>query len=206
MLSTPIISLPYSSGFTAILLIMPRTLHSPRQGDSRSSSFNLLHWLKPGLRRTSVRFSPPCCPQLIEILTPFTALVRKYDMSQSIRYISDNAPLYEDAGSLTTIRISRKHRQIFNLTSGENIIRYLRGQFYRAPVLVYCASGSSISVTRYVSSYPMACSTRSKSVLRQYISSLAGRVHDNEEWHGCDVVVPASNRTENEFRRNACQM
>ena len=71
MPSIPIISLPCSSGFTAVLPIIPRTLHSPRQGDSRSSSFNLLHWLKHGSRKTNVRFLSPFCPQWLIFSSSF---------------------------------------------------------------------------------------------------------------------------------------
>ena len=98
------------------------------------------------------------------------------DSVGKLRFITDNVR-FEAGPDKTFI--------MMNLSAGEHILRYLRGHLFRAPALVYC--NASILSTKYVESYEAAGSTVSASVVRRYISSLAGPDRDDVKWRGFHV-------------------
>ncbi|KDQ56017.1 hypothetical protein JAAARDRAFT_208263 [Jaapia argillacea MUCL 33604] len=101
-------------------------------------------------------------------------LLRKADRANRLRFISDNARFEHGPGS--------RERDFMNLSAGENILRYLRGRQYRAPVLIYC--GTSIEQTRYVQAFENAGSTMSSGVCLSFIDALDKGVVDDIAWKG----------------------
>ena len=82
-----------------------------------------------------------------------------------IRFISDNHR--DEHGSNVYL----------NYAAGENILRYLRGHHYHAPVLIY--TGWSVRLTDYVTDYHLAGSTEYSTICCRFISSLVeGRIDD----------------------------
>jgi len=100
------------------------------------------------------------------------AFLRDNDNPSCVRFISDNVRLenYPDAGTY------------LNTLAGESFLRYLRGRVFNAPVLI-CAC-YSIDSTRYVDEYWAAGSTRNPSICLDYISNLAARRDDDNEYRG----------------------
>jgi hypothetical protein len=86
-----------------------------------------------------------------------------------IRFISDNHR--DEHGS----------NSYLNRAAGENILRYLRGRHFNAPMLIY-TGWQSIYRTRYVRDYRLAGSTTSSTVCYRYISSLALGGTDDFGW------------------------
>ncbi|RDB15435.1 hypothetical protein Hypma_004178 [Hypsizygus marmoreus] len=107
--------------------------------------------------------------------------LRKNDSPSNIRFISDTARFETDhtAGPGASLK--------FNITAGENILRYLRGHLYRAPVLIFCGGG--IVHTEYVKSYESAGSTCHSAVVLSYIAALANRQKNDDRWQGFNVVT-----------------
>ncbi|KDQ55995.1 hypothetical protein JAAARDRAFT_79518 [Jaapia argillacea MUCL 33604] len=101
-------------------------------------------------------------------------LLRNADRANRLRFISDNARFEHGPGS--------RERDFMNLSAGENILRYLRGRQYRAPVLIYC--GASIAKTRYVQAFENAGSTVSSGVCLAFIDALHKGVVDDTAWKG----------------------
>lgn len=64
-----------------------------------------------------------------------------------------------------------------NLSAGEQLLRFVRGRGFKAPVLVYCCH--SLSSTSYVLSYEQSGSTASGTVCTSYIEAFAeAETHD----------------------------
>ncbi|KAF8234711.1 hypothetical protein L208DRAFT_1393548 [Tricholoma matsutake] len=94
--------------------------------------------------------------------------LRQNDDPSLIRFISDNHR--DEHGS----------NSYLNYAAGENILRYLRGRHYNAPVLIF--TGWSVNATQYVTDYRFAGSTTDSTVCYQYISSLAAGGTDDLGW------------------------
>ncbi|KAJ3505451.1 hypothetical protein NLJ89_g7408 [Agrocybe chaxingu] len=81
------------------------------------------------------------------------AFLRDNDNPSRVRFISDNVRLEKNLNAGTYL----------NPSAGESFLRYLRGRFFNAPVLIY--TGPSIDSTGY-------------------IASLAAKMDDDDEWRG----------------------
>ncbi|EPQ52626.1 hypothetical protein GLOTRDRAFT_131861 [Gloeophyllum trabeum ATCC 11539] len=97
------------------------------------------------------------------------------DRSSSLRIIIDNSKP-ESGGA----------NGIFTFSAGENIVRYMRGRQYQAPILVYC--GSSIQGTGYVLSYANTGSTTEQSICRAFISGLLAPGSDERVWQAYNAT------------------
>lgn len=104
-------------------------------------------------------------------------VLRIADRLKRVRVISDNVRFEAD---------NTRDDAFLNIAAGENILRYLRGHGFDAPVLIYC--GSSLQYTNYVTTYTAAGSTTFVDVLKRYIVGLAEGKEDEEDWKGFDRV------------------
>ncbi|KDR81171.1 hypothetical protein GALMADRAFT_222682 [Galerina marginata CBS 339.88] len=101
-----------------------------------------------------------------------TGFLRENDDASLVRFISDNVRL----------EATPTAPQFLNPSAGQNLLQYLRGRYFSAPVLIY--TGRSIDSTHYVNLYELAGSTTSAGTCLQYISSLAGSRNDDTSWVG----------------------
>ncbi|TFK38757.1 hypothetical protein BDQ12DRAFT_683283 [Crucibulum laeve] len=97
--------------------------------------------------------------------------LRQNDHSSRIRCISDNVRVKNDP--ITGI-------PGINYGAGENLLRHIREQNYRFPVLI--RADSSIQMTQYVLSYFMAGSTSRNEICEEYIHALASGRNDDSGW------------------------
>ena len=119
----------------------------------------------------------PCFIGLISLFTD--ELHHKEDRHQ-LRFITDNAR-WENQTVVGT-----RLGSFLNPSAGEQILRFLRGRQYRAPVLVCCCL--SISLTTYILSYERSGSTTSGNICLAYISALAEEKVDDREWEVFDAM------------------
>ena len=106
------------------------------------------------------------------IIQTSVAFLRDNDDPSRVRFISDNVRLEKNPDGGIYL----------NPSAGESFLRYLRGNFFNAPVLIY--TGGSINSTRYVDLYGAAGSTNSAFICLRYIANLAAQKQDDDEWKG----------------------
>lgn len=73
-----------------------------------------------------------------------------------------------------------------NLAAGEQLIRFIRGRSYKAPVLVFCFH--SLPSTTYVRRYDQSGSTALKAVCSDYIKALAKAETEDAGWRTFGAV------------------
>ena len=117
------------------------------------------------------------CKFIFPFYSPLTlnqivlAFLRNNDFPSRLRFISDNVRFETtpDAGTY------------LNPTAGESFLRYLRGRFFTAPVLIYTGE-HRIASTSYVERYDAAGSTTKRRVTMRYIANLAAGKDDDSNW------------------------
>ena len=117
---------------------------------------------------------PPYSP--LTLNQTYVAFLRNNDHPSRLRFICDNVRIETVPGDGTYL----------NPTAGESFLRYLRGRFFVAPVLIY--TGRSIGSTRYVESYDAVGSTANPRVTLQYITNLAAGKDDDTNWRGFNIL------------------
>ncbi|KAF9523956.1 hypothetical protein CPB83DRAFT_862010 [Crepidotus variabilis] len=103
------------------------------------------------------------------------AFLRDNDEPSRLRFISDNARNEMDPRLGETL----------NVAAGESFLRFLRGRFFNAPVLIY--TGLGVDLTRYVEAYSAAGSTTSARVCMKFISGMVVGKGDDFNWQGFSV-------------------
>ena len=107
------------------------------------------------------------------------ARLRRAAATQSLRFISDNLQRNSTGPD--------ESDTFLNLTSGEMVIRHLRGRQFDSPILISC---TKIRGTRYVETYSNAGSTSDLSVCRRYLEAMVGRAgKPGEKWTGFSLGV-----------------
>ncbi|KZT28736.1 hypothetical protein NEOLEDRAFT_773724 [Neolentinus lepideus HHB14362 ss-1] len=109
--------------------------------------------------------------------------IRLLDDTSHLRVITDNARWESRRGN-------DRGKDIFNFSAGENLIRYMRGHQYQAPILVYC--GASIPRTGYVLKYTDAGSTTTQFICHAFISGLLAPDADERQWQTFNATLMAT--------------
>ncbi|KAK2462204.1 hypothetical protein APHAL10511_005792 [Amanita phalloides] len=112
------------------------------------------------------------------------AELRTLEGRNLLHFITDNARWEivpstageQDRSSDERTSMSSSSSPSLNISAGETILRFLRGNGYKAPVLVYC--GRSVRWTQYVLAYSRAASTCYQAVCNAFIERLAAVHHD----------------------------
>ncbi|KAF9552257.1 hypothetical protein CPC08DRAFT_728769 [Agrocybe pediades] len=109
-------------------------------------------------------------------LTPVAAFLQKHDRASRIRFITDYARYELD---------STAQQKYLNRSAGHDLLRYLRGHLYKAPVLV-CTniSKKGKGPTKYLEGYDLAGVTSKSDVLLAYCWALADGRSVDEAWRG----------------------
>ncbi|KAK0201999.1 hypothetical protein DFS33DRAFT_1386284 [Desarmillaria ectypa] len=118
-------------------------------------------------------------------------MLRIADKFGRLRCISDSARWEQDTSTSTASSYPSSGISL-NIYAGENILRYLRGRQYSAPVLI--AAGKGIMKTSYVLDYVRAGSTCYLDVLLDFVHPLMTNDGEDEEWW-LDFNVKPRDRT-----------
>ena len=107
--------------------------------------------------------------QIGELSDIFAEFLNKHDQPDKIRYISDHVRRERNSDG----------KLIENLNAGEDIIRFIRSEGLKAPILISTTS-RAIRWTRYVENYPNTGSVGgSYEMFDRYVAALgAGRKVD----------------------------
>ncbi|KAH6911766.1 hypothetical protein BKA70DRAFT_862528 [Coprinopsis sp. MPI-PUGE-AT-0042] len=98
--------------------------------------------------------------------------LRRLETLGALQFITDNIRWEKVAGSKRVVK---------NISAGETMLRFVRGNRFMAPVLVYC--GESIGTTGYVASYNNAASTTAYQVFQDFAAmALASKRSIDEGW------------------------
>ncbi|KAF9552252.1 hypothetical protein CPC08DRAFT_754860 [Agrocybe pediades] len=104
--------------------------------------------------------------------------LQKHDTGCRIRFITDHA----------RIEVDITHKQEYlNRSAGQELLRYLRGRLYKAPVIVYTnfsKLGKGKQQVKYVEEYDLVGVTSKLDVLLDYCKTLAGGRMNDEAWRG----------------------
>jgi hypothetical protein len=89
--------------------------------------------------------------------------LRKLESSGRLQFITDNVRWEKTAASESIV---------MNCSAGETMLRFLRGNRFMAPVLVYC--GTTIGATGFVKTYSNAVSSSSYPVFKDFTTMALG--------------------------------
>ncbi|KAF9552256.1 hypothetical protein CPC08DRAFT_296457 [Agrocybe pediades] len=104
------------------------------------------------------------------------AFLQKHDTASQIRFITDYARFEVD---------NTTQQKYLNRSAGQDLLRYLRGRLYKAPVLVYTNfSKKGKGPTKYVEGYDLAGVSSKSDVCLAYCRALAEGRTDDEAWRG----------------------
>ncbi|TFK22905.1 hypothetical protein FA15DRAFT_671001 [Coprinopsis marcescibilis] len=110
--------------------------------------------------------------------------LRRLEARALLRFVTDNTryesePLSSGSGGLSDGAGAGGGEAIMNLSAGETILRFLRGNGFVSHVLVYC--GPSIGRTDYVESYGNASSTQEYVVVQEFSGDLVRQMQRGGE-------------------------
>ena len=100
-----------------------------------------------------------------------SAFIQRHDRASYIRFIVDNVRVNIDTASETPV---------FNYSAGLNILRHIRNNGIKAPLLV--RANTTIQTTRFVEEFAMAGSTTCTRVCRDYIAALGAAENRDLAW------------------------
>ncbi|KAF4610527.1 hypothetical protein D9613_006510 [Agrocybe pediades] len=171
----------------------PKIPESPSAGGSNSSSLKmalktpLLVWVddEPKNNRSKVPKAQEMGITVIQLTSTAVAkawiednaaFLQKHDTASQIRFITDYARFEVD---------NTTQQKYLNRSAGQDLLRYLRGRLYKAPVLVYTNfSKKGKGPTKYVEGYDLAGVSSKSDVLLAYCRALADGRTDDEAWRG----------------------